>query len=204
MAGRGHDFVERTGIAAELNSAVGSVGTRNIQLVSGYAFAFVQDLNSALVILAGVAEDVGDDDDVLDLAQLGKFLVDESASPDVLQSDGIEHACGGLVKARRRVPGHGLFRQAFDDEAAQLVQVDDVFELDAVTKRAAGSDYGVLEFKASKADGEVRSAPDGGGGSGHRGCSVTRGAGDSKVFFMVAATCNANILDRVKVMVLEA
>ena len=76
--------------------------------------------------------------------------------------------------------------------------MDDVFELDAVTKSAAGSNYWVLECNASEADGEVGSASDGGGGSGHRGCSVTRGADESKTIlkfgFATVETPTANWL----------
>src|SRR5580704_6274386 len=110
MTGRGHYFVERTGIAAELDSAVRGVGTGYVQFVGSNALAFIQDLDGSLVILAGVSEHIGNDDDVLQLAQLGKLLVDEGAGSDVLQSYGIEHAGGGLVEARRGIARHGLFR----------------------------------------------------------------------------------------------
>src|SRR5580692_883160 len=168
MTGRGHDLVERTGITAELNSSVGGVGTGNIQLVGCDAFAFIQDFDGSLVVLAGIAEHVGDDHDVLQLAQPGELFVDEGAGADVLQSDGIEHAGGGLVKARRGIAGHGLFRKSLHHEAAELVQVDDVFELDAVAKRATGGDYRVLELNAGEAHAKVRSALAGGGRGGHR------------------------------------
>ena len=54
---------------------------------------------------------------------------------DVLQADGIEHSGGGFKQARRRVPSHRLLGEAFDYKSAEAVEVHDVFELDAVSRR---------------------------------------------------------------------
>src|SRR3954464_115978 len=93
----GDDFVQATRIAAELDAAMLRVGTGNVQLVCSYAFAFVKNLNGMLVVFAGVSEDIGDDHDVFDLAQLGKFFVDESAGANVLEADGVQHPGRSLI-----------------------------------------------------------------------------------------------------------
>ncbi len=94
-----------------------------------------------LVIFARVAEDIGENDDIFFAAQLGQLLFEKCRSSDVLQADGVEHSGGGFIETRRRIARHGLTRQAFHDKAAQLVEVDDIFELDAVAERAtSGND----------------------------------------------------------------
>src|SRR5208282_5185082 len=185
MPRRGHHLIERTRVAAELHSSGCSVGTGDIQLVGGDALALIQDFDSEFVILAGVAEHIGDDHGIFDFAQLGKLFINESSRPDILQPDGIEHAGWCLVKPRRRIPGHRLFRQTLDYEAADFVQVDYIFEFNSVTKSAAGGNYRILEFDAGKGDGKIRSASSSGGGGGHRDCSVSRGGCGSKVFARV-------------------
>src|SRR5271169_7066746 len=89
---RGHNLVERAWIAAELQSSGGGVGTGNIQLVGRDAFAVVEDFDGSFVVFAGVAEDVGEHNDVLELPELRQLLGEERRSADVLQADGVEHA----------------------------------------------------------------------------------------------------------------
>jgi len=98
-----------------------------------------------------------------------------------LQADSVEHAGCGFVEPRRRIARHGFFGQSLDHEAAELVEVDDVLKLNPVTEGAAGSYDGILELDSGKGNGEVRSARAGCRGGGHRGCSLPRGAGASKV-----------------------
>src|SRR5580698_2604445 len=162
-AGKGDDFVERAGITAELDSSVGGVGTGNVQFVGGDAFAFIEDLDGALVIFAGIAEDVGENDDVRNIAELGQFFIDESASANVLQADGVEHAGGGLIQAGRGIASHGFFGQSLNHEAAELAEMDDVLELDAVAESSAGGDDGILELDAAEIHTQVRSACASGG-----------------------------------------
>src|SRR5271155_84418 len=65
---RGHDFIKRARIAAELQAAGSGVGTRDVKFVGCNAFAVVENLDGSFVVLAGVAEDVGQHHDVLELA----------------------------------------------------------------------------------------------------------------------------------------
>src|ERR1700688_3745674 len=134
MLCRGYHFVEGPGIAAKLDAAVLRIRAGDIQLVSGNAFALVENLNSVFVVFTRVYEDVGDHKNIFDFAQLGKLLVNKSAGANVLQSDGIQHSGCGLVEARRGIADHGLTRETFDHEPAELVQMHNVFELDAVSK----------------------------------------------------------------------
>ena len=91
----------------------------------------------------------------LSLAQVRQFFFEERLCADVLQADRVQHARGGLPKARRRIADHRLPRQAFHHEAAQLAEVDDVFELDPVAEGAAGGDHGILKLNAGDSDAEI-------------------------------------------------
>src|SRR5258708_11906534 len=153
----GDHFVERAGIAAELNPSVCSVRTRYVQFIRGNALAFIHNLDGVFVVFAGITEDVGDDDGVFDRAKFGQLAVNKRPGADVLQSDGVQHTGGGLVKAWRRIANKGFARQPLDHEAPQPLQVDYVFELNPVTKSAAGGDDGILQLDTGQADTEVGS-----------------------------------------------
>ncbi len=66
----GHDLIEQARIAAELNSSLRGVGTGNIQLVSGDSLSFVENLNSAFIVLTGMAKHVGEDHDIFHVLKL--------------------------------------------------------------------------------------------------------------------------------------
>ncbi len=142
------------------------VRTGHIQFVGRNALAFVQDLDGALVVFAAVAENVGEDHDIFHLAQLGQLLVEKGASSDVLQSDRVEHSRRSFVQARGRIAGHRLRRQSLHHEAAELVQMHHIFELNSVAEGSAGGDHRILQLDAGEADAEIRGGS--GGGSGHR------------------------------------
>src|SRR5437764_5617322 len=148
----GNHFVETARIAAKMYSAKLSVRTGDVQLIRGNAFTFIENLDGVLIVFAGVSEDIGDDHDIFNLAQLGKLFVKKCAGANVLQANGIKHSGGGFIETRRRIADHGLTRESFDHEAAKLVQMHNVFELDAVGKGAAGGNDGILQFDSGKAD----------------------------------------------------
>ncbi len=110
------------------------------------------------VILAGVAEDIGEHDDIFHLPQLGQFLVDERADADVLQTDGIQHARRSFVQTRRRITRHWFPGQSLDHKAAKLIEVHDIFEFDSITESTAGGDHRVFKLDTSKTDTEIRRA----------------------------------------------
>src|ERR1700688_497250 len=66
-----HYFIERAGIAAELQSAFSYVGAGDVEFVGSDAFTVVENFNGAFVIFAGVAEYIGDDDAVFQLPEPG-------------------------------------------------------------------------------------------------------------------------------------
>ena len=72
------------GIAAKLHAALHCVGAGDIQFVGRNTQAFVEDFNRALIIFAGVAEDIREDDNILDLLQLRQFFFNERARANVL------------------------------------------------------------------------------------------------------------------------
>ena len=102
------------------------------------------------VVFDGVAEDVDDDGAAGIVAQLGELFCDEALDADVLQADGVDHAGGGLDEAGRRVAGHGLAGEALGDEAADAVEGDDLFKLDAIAEGAAGGDDGRAELDSGE------------------------------------------------------
>ena len=86
-----------------------------VDFIRRYALALIEDFNRLLVIGAGVAEDVGEHDDVFLLTQRREFFGKECGRADILQADGIQHSGGGLIEARRRISGHWFFGETFDD-----------------------------------------------------------------------------------------
>ena len=69
-----------------------------------------------------------------------QFLRHKGLRSDILQPNCIQHAGRGFKQSRRRIARHGFFRQSLDHEAAQLVEVHDVFKLESVAECAAGGD----------------------------------------------------------------
>ena len=111
-------------------------------------FAVVQHANHFFVLFLRVSEDVAEENDVLDLAQQRKLFAEERRDSDILQTNRVQHAGGGFKQPRRRIAGHGLARQALHHKSAQAIEGHDIFKLDAVAKRAAGGDDGVLQLNA--------------------------------------------------------
>ena len=155
---RPHHFVEQVRIAAELNAALRRVRAGHVDFVRRNALALIEDLNRLLVIGASVAEDVGEHDHILLLAQRRKFFGEERWRSDILQPDGIQHSRSGLIEARRRISGHWFFGETFDDQSAEPVEMHDVFEFDAIAECAGSGDDRILQLDAGEADAQVRIA----------------------------------------------
>ena len=90
----------------------------DVEFVGGDAFSLVEPLNDCDVLADGVAEDVDDDIAERISEQRRELAGDEVVDADVLESDGVEHAGGGLNDARSGMAGHGLERDSLGDEAA--------------------------------------------------------------------------------------
>ncbi len=89
------------GIAAKLNAAMRGVGAGNIQFISRDAVAFIQHADHLLIIFAEISEYIGENDNVLEPAQLGQLFFDEGAHPHILQPDRIQHSRRRFEEARR-------------------------------------------------------------------------------------------------------
>lgn len=111
------------------------------------------------------------------LAELGQFQTDECADAYVLEAYRVDHPAVGIDDAGWRSTFHGLEGEALGDDAAETVQVDNVGELDAVTKGARGGDDRVAEGEFADVDGEVNSVR---GGRVRRG-RVGRAMGGSRL-----------------------
>ena len=116
--GAGDEIEEHVDVGAERDASVFGVGAGGVDLVGGDAFRVVETIDDSEVVVDGVAEDV-DDDGAGGIGAQGRELVgDEFLDADILQADGVDHACGGFDEARGLVAGHGLGGNAFGDKAA--------------------------------------------------------------------------------------
>ena len=91
----------------------------------------------------------------LSFCNFGEFFFDEGVDADVLEADGVDHAGGGLDDAGGGVARHRFAGETFGDEAADAIERDDVFELDAVAEGAAGRDDGRTQLDAGDGDAHV-------------------------------------------------
>ncbi len=146
--GTGDELVEERGIGAEDHAAVAGVRAAGVELVHGDAGGVVKRADDFEAVLDGEAKDVGDDDDVFDVLELGELFGDEGPDAHVLEADGVDHAGGGFDDAGRGVAGHGLTGEALGDEGSDVIERDDVFELDTVAEGSAGGDDGRAQLYA--------------------------------------------------------
>src|ERR1051326_4917308 len=105
LAGR-YYFFKHVGIAAKADSALLRIRTRDVELVGGDAFAFVQDANYCFVLLARVAEDIRDHHPVLLACKNRQLVAKEGFCSDVLQTDGVQHSRSSLKHSGWRIAGH--------------------------------------------------------------------------------------------------
>ena len=141
-----HQIFERAGVGTEGHAAGMHVGAGDVQLIGGDAVGVVQALDDRFVIGHRVAEHVDDDLAGGIAAERRQFLLDELDDADVLQPDGVEHACGGLDNAWRGMSLHRFQRDALGDKGADPLQRNDLFKFDAVAERAAGGDHRVVQL----------------------------------------------------------
>ena len=140
--GAGDELVEEGRVGAEDHAAVAGVGAAGVELVHSDAGGVVEGVDDFEAVFDGEAEDIGDDDDVLYVLELGELFGDEGADAHVLETDGVDHAGGGFDDAGRWIASHRLAGEALGDEGSDVVEGDDVFELDAVAEGSAGGDDG--------------------------------------------------------------
>jgi len=137
------------GVAAELHAPFLDVGTGDVQFVAGQPLCIIQDPDYLDIVLEGVAEDIGYDRRI-ESSQYREFFGDERPDAYVLEPNGVEHPRGGLAEPGRRSAFNRFAGKAFGDEAAEAIEVYEVGEFEAVTKRSAGRENRIP--KAQRAD----------------------------------------------------
>ena len=144
------------------------------------ALAFVENFNRVFVIFACIAKHIGDNDRILSLTKQRQFFLHKGACADVLQANCVQHARCSLEKARRRIAGHRFARESLYYEPAQLFQLHNIFELDAVCESSTCRDNWILELNAGKLEVKVDLPKPRGGGarSSHRFIEIRKTVSD--------------------------
>ena len=94
-----------------------------------------QHLDHLGAVVLRVAEDIGYNRRQI-FAEQRQFFGGKCARADVLQADGVDHAGAGFPEPWCGIAFDRFARQAFDDDGAELVEVELFFELDTVSERA--------------------------------------------------------------------
>ena len=152
---RRHHFAQQRGVAREVDAAVARVGAGDVQFVPGQPLVIVEHAHHFHVVFHLVAEHVGEDRRA-QAGQRRQFVPDEGAHADILQADRVDHAAFALIHARRRIAFDGLARQALHHEAAQRVEIHQLFEFHSVSEGAAGRQHRVAQCDAAKRRPQVR------------------------------------------------
>ena len=71
----------------------------------------------------------------------------------------LSSAAGDLDRARRRVAADRMQPDAFHDDRAELVQVEELRVFDAIAERARGHHDRVLQLQLADLDREIHGAP---------------------------------------------
>jgi hypothetical protein len=74
-----------------------------------------------------------------------------------LQADGVQHAGRSFAKAGSRCPFERFARKAFDDQATEAIQVNQVGKLDTITKCAASGKNGIPQAQGANLYAEIDS-----------------------------------------------
>jgi hypothetical protein len=136
-------------VAAELHAPFLDVGTGDVQLISCQPLGVLQDADHLDIVFEGIAEDVGDDRRIK-LSQYREFFGNERANPHILESHGVEHPGRGLAQPGGGGTLDGFSGQAFGNEAAETVEVNEVGKFEAVTESSAGRENRIPQ--AQRAD----------------------------------------------------
>lgn len=145
---------ERSAGSLEKHPAVLGVRTGYVDFVGGESFAVLKDSDHFGVIFDGIPEHVREDTRA-EASQRRQFFGDECSRSNVLESDGIEHACRRLPQSRRSVAFDRFAGETFDDDAADSVKVGYGFELDAIAISAGSGQDGIGEVDTAKGRSEA-------------------------------------------------
>jgi hypothetical protein len=72
-----------------------------------------------------------------------------------LEPNRIQHARGSLAKPGRRGAVHGFAGEAFNDDTAEAIEVNQVCKLDAIAKRPAGCENGIPQAHRADMHGQI-------------------------------------------------
>src|SRR6202012_414049 len=151
--GANDQFAQQPPVGAKDLAAVLRVRAGGIQLIGDdAALRFVQRLDDGDVVFDFIAEDIGDDAAGRIPGQWRQLGFKKCFDADILQSDGVDHASGGLDDARSLIAGHRLARKALGDESADAVEGDDLFKLNPVGEGSARRDDRTAQLDAGEAD----------------------------------------------------
>src|SRR5207249_6055794 len=77
---------------------------------------------------------------------------------DILQTDRVDHPGSGLVHTRWRIAFHRLAREAFHHQAAERVQIHQLFEFHAVGECAGSRQHRIAQPNPAQSCGQVSAA----------------------------------------------
>ena len=143
-AARGHHLREQFHVRPELRAAFLDVRAGNVQFQSTDTAQRVKSPGDLGVFVNRGAPDV-DDGRHLQFFEERPVFFDEPIHTRSLQTDGVEHAAGDFRRARRGIATNRMQPDAFHDNCAKLVQVEELRVFDAVTERARGDHDRVLQ-----------------------------------------------------------
>src|SRR5262249_41669918 len=126
----------------------------DVELIGGQPLGVFQDFDDLDIVLQAVAEDVGNHGNI-ELTQYREFLLHEGAHADVFEPDGVQHAGRGLAEARGRSALHRLAGEPLCNKTAQLSEIYEVGEFQAISERAAGREDGIAESEGAHGDAQV-------------------------------------------------
>ena len=136
---------------AELQAALGHVGTGIIQLVTGNSPLGLQPLHHLREFVLGFARHIHDDLRA-QLLQKRQLFGDEPFEADIGQADGIEHTGRQFGDARLRIADAHFRGDGFGHDRPKLVDIHQFAGLLAVTEGARRHKHGILKFHAGNGD----------------------------------------------------
>ncbi len=108
-----------------------------------------------LIFLNRIAKNI-DDNRSIQTTKIGDFFGDKTIHPDILQTNGIEHAAGGLNDTGRWISVPWVKGYSFHNHATQSMQVDQVSKLSCVAKGPRCGHYRIVKLQGTYLDAKIR------------------------------------------------
>lgn len=99
-----------------------NIWARDVQLIGSKSFCVFKDANYFAIFAHRAAKHVSDNGGFV-TAKLRKFLSNKGAHADILQTHGVKQSSGCFAQARGRCAFDWFEGKAFDDDAAQRVEI---------------------------------------------------------------------------------